>query len=201
MDMKLFFNINLSLISVLLLVSCSQLIVKQIQTNSAVAGQTKAFESCYPKGYSRPTNSVSVVSKSDGQTYWEIKTSSEENNLNSSFIWLNFRTNKYGKCEFLSNTQPGQRLKYIPRDAAIELAKLHYKPYLNKFLNKCTIKTSRDQCLKEFAMLFMEPESPGNERTIVPPEDVEALRELGVTVKLHVDESPYWKLKKERSQP
>jgi hypothetical protein len=186
---------------VLLLSSCSSSLGKQTYLEVAVAVPQKPYELCYPKDNNKPIRSVSFLSKTDNQTYWEVDAPSKgDGKIKGFYIRMNFRTNQYGKCEFLDGSQPGNRLKYMPEDAAVALAKTHYQPFLTKFLAKCTIKSSKEKCLKEFADYFGKDESETAVLTILPEEDVKALKMMGVIVRPHVDEDPYLKIKKERSR-
>jgi hypothetical protein len=188
-------------LSTLLIASCGSSVAERIEIKQAIAVPQKPYESCYPSNHSKPTKVISVVSKTDGQTYWEVEAPAKvERGTTTLIIGFNIRTNQYGKCQLLEGSFPEHRLNFMPEDAAIALAKLQYEPYLNKFLKTCVVKASKEACLRKFSAHFNQSHDMKDDmRSILPPEDVKALKELGLNVKPRKNEDPYLEIKRKQS--
>lgn len=150
-----------------------------------ISEKTLAYEACYPSDQYRPAFEVSSsVSKIDQQTYWEVKANLKNSpETTESYVSLYFKTNNFGKCQFLDHDQTASRLEFMPEDAAVDLARQHYQPYFQNFMQECEAKKKKSLCIQEFTDIFNKDEGSQEERVILGAEDIKALKQLGINAK------------------
>jgi hypothetical protein len=137
-----------------------------------------SYLSCFPKELYRKPKDVASFTSNDGNTYWQMYAVAytHDEKLNTPHQ-LFFKTN--GGCKMLSNpsSKPVSRLKIMSKDAAIALAKAHYKP----FFEKCFATQTKDACIKGFYE-SIKPSDESDGVVVVFPEEAIALRDFGVKV-------------------
>jgi hypothetical protein len=130
--------------------------------------------SCFPKGFKKPQTEIKVL---DGQTaYYEITASSEKAKRDDVFYTFYFKVVN-SKCYYLNKDQQvGSRLLYMPQKVAIEMVYGRYK----QAFQDCVKKNSRTKCVELFEQEINLPYKEGPGAAFLYPEDVIALKKLGI---------------------
>jgi hypothetical protein len=164
-----------------ILVACVLLGLIGCQSHSRTIAKEpeKPYAQCFPKAYK--VVSESSYKSQNGGLYWQISSVHKSSETPDSVEFLHFRTN--GDCEAIGNSSIS-KLQFMPKDAAVMLARKHYEPYFNK----CLKAKGKAFCVKEFEKTFNTPSDKENfmDQSVVWPEDVIALKQLGVRARVRL---------------
>ena len=152
---------------------CALRSVSQNQKESLGSDKAKILP-CFPSGFNKPISEIKV---SDGKTiYYEITASSKKSSRNDSFYAFYFKVID-SKCYHLNKEQQiGSRLLYMPEKVAVEMVYLRY----NKSFQKCLSKSSKSKCIEIFEKEINQAYQLGPGGAFLYPEDVIALKKLGI---------------------
>jgi hypothetical protein len=170
--MKLLFVVGLILIP-----GCNSIQATVYKSANAEAKSDVPFSQCLGNEF-KVQKQNSFKSK-DGSTYWEIQavpiSEDPARRVPQTFF---FRTNR--ECKKIGDFTIS-RLKFMPKDAAIGLAKLQHR----EALDNCAAIRGKAYCIKELEKAYNAPDDVENQ-ILIFPEDVEALRGLGIKAKVRL---------------
>jgi hypothetical protein len=147
-------------------------------TTEAIEETAQAFEKCYPSTYEKPLSVASLPA--DGATIWEVEAYSHDQNVSTAQM-LHFRTKLKDDrmmCAWLNRNQAAYRTDYLDKEMAIAFAKQRYEPVLKECI---ALSRNIDGCKQELVEgLSGTRNNPG----LLYPEDIHALKQLGVDTNL-----------------
>lgn len=149
--------------------------------------QGEVINRCYPTTFHSPQE-VRYV-QSDGYRYYEViakpkfstSTNSSDEFVANTYATVYIRTIK-DACKWLNRHDlRSGRLKFMPKSAAIALAKLRYSEVINNCLDSLPKETNSIACTKQLEVAVNQPPNWASfQIDYLFPEDAAALSELGV---------------------
>ena len=148
----------------------------------------EAFNRCYPSTYHLPEE-VRYVQSEDGHRYYEAiakarfltTANSSDEFVANTYTTLYIRTMKDG-CKWLNrNDLRSGRLKFMPQNVAIALAKQKYSEIITSCLDSLPEATEPIECTKQLEVAVNQPPNWAFDQIdYLFPDDAIALNELGV---------------------
>ena len=148
----------------------------------------ETFNRCYPSTYHLPEE-VRYVQSEDGHRYYEaiakarfLTTANSSNEfVANTHTTLYIRTMKDG-CKWLNrNDLRSGRLKFMPQNVAIALAKQKYSEIITSCLDSLPEATEPIECTKQLEVAVNQPPNWAFDQIdYLFPDDEAALNELGV---------------------